>query len=129
MIQKSGYENRVHFVFNVSDSELAFLYNGATAMIFPSSYEGFGLPILEAMACGCPVVTSNNSSLSEVGGNAALYLNTSAISDIEIVLAGFENNGFNLLELKDKSIAQATKFNWQNTAAKHIDIYKQYLEI
>jgi glycosyltransferase involved in cell wall biosynthesis len=129
MIQKSGYENRVQFVSNISDSELAFLYNGATAMIFPSSYEGFGLPILEAMACGCPVVTCNNSSLSEVGGNAALYLNTSAISDIEILLAGFENNDFNLHELKEKSIVQATKFNWQNTAIKHIDVYKKYLEI
>ncbi len=128
MIEKSGYGKRIHFVSNISDSELALLYNGATTMIFPSSYEGFGLPILEAMACGCPVVTCNNSSLPEVGGNAALYLDSSRSSDIEVMLERLENMNYDLSEMKDKSIMQASKFSWQHAALKHIDIYKKYLK-
>jgi glycosyltransferase involved in cell wall biosynthesis len=129
MIEKSGYTNRVHFVSNISDSELALLYNGAAAMIFPSSYEGFGLPILEAMACGCPVVSCNNSSLYEVGSDAVLYLNSSDEADIRTVLEGFENKTYNLTEIRSKGLSQAANFTWAQTASHHIAIYNKYLEI
>lgn len=129
MIEKSGYKNRIHFVSNISDEQLALLYNGATAMVFPSSYEGFGLPILEAMACGCPVVTCNNSSLPEVGGDAAIYLESSASEHIFEQLTNFENELYDCKELKQKTIDQAAKFNWTNTALSYIKIYKKHLEL
>lgn len=129
MIKKSVYAKRVHFISNISDTELALLYNGTTAMIFPTSYEGFGLPILEAMACGCPVVTCNNSSIFEVGGNAALYLKSSEEDSILTNLEDFENNRYSLADISVKGITQASKFTWQKTAIKHIAVYKKYLEI
>ncbi len=129
MIENSGYKHRVHFVSNISDEQLALLYNGATAMVFPSSYEGFGLPILEAMACGCPAVTCKNSSLTEVGGDAAIYLESSGSEHIFEQLANFENELYDSQELKQKTIHQASKFNWAHTALSYIEIYQKHLEL
>lgn len=71
-LMKLGLDERVHFTGYVDDEELAALYSGAQAFLYPSLYEGFGLPVLEAMACGCPVISSNSASLPEVVGNAAI---------------------------------------------------------
>lgn len=74
-LQTSGLVNRVHFLGFVPQEDLGSLYRNAAALVFPSMFEGFGMPVLEAMACGCPVVCSNTSSLPEVAGEAALYFN------------------------------------------------------
>lgn len=115
-IKDLGIEDDVLFTGYVLDEELAPLYSGAEMFIFPSLYEGFGLPILEAMQCGCPVITSNVSSMPEVGGNAALYVNPTNIeeltSTIEQVLV---DSG-----LKDRlSIAgleRAKEFSWRKSS-------------
>ncbi len=128
MVQKSGLGNRVHFLANLSDEQLVLLYNGATALFFPSSYEGFGLPVLEAMACGTPVVTCRNSSLPEVGGEAALYMDDPNPENILNYLERFENNEFDRNSISLKGIKQASKFDWTKTAGEYINVYKKYLE-
>lgn len=127
-VLRSGYASRIHFITSITDEELAFLYNGATAMIFPSSYEGFGLPVLEAMACGCPVVIGDNSSLPEVGGTAPIYLKNLTSTGILEVLENIENNNYNLTAIIEEGINQASKFNWRKTAERQISIYREYLE-
>jgi glycosyltransferase involved in cell wall biosynthesis len=82
-----GVQDRVKFLGYVPNEDLATLYQGATAFIFPSLYEGFGLPILEAMACGCPIAASNTSSIPEVGGSAAVYFDPHDINDMAKVIS------------------------------------------
>ncbi len=107
-IYKLGAQNKVKFlppqggrVGRVADQDLPALYRGAKALLFPSLFEGFGLPILEAQACGCPVVTSNISSMPEVAGKGAILVNPYSVDDIvngirkinrnKLIKAGFEN--------------------------------------
>ena len=75
-IEALGIANRVRFLDNIYDQELVLLYNAASLFAFPSLYEGFGLPLLEAMACGTPIIAANNSSIPEVVGDAALLIET-----------------------------------------------------
>jgi glycosyltransferase involved in cell wall biosynthesis len=110
---------------DVDDNVLMRLYSKAQAFVFPSLYEGFGIPILEAFACGCPALLSNRSSLPEVGGNAAIYFDPESISDLSEKLArliedkdltdDMRNNGLNRLKL----------FSWENTACLTLDTYKK----
>jgi glycosyltransferase involved in cell wall biosynthesis len=82
-----GVQDRVKFLGYVPNEDLATLYQGATAFIFPSLYEGFGLPLLEAMACGCPIAASNTSSIPEVGGSAVVYFDPHDINDMAKVIS------------------------------------------
>jgi glycosyltransferase involved in cell wall biosynthesis len=101
--------------FNLSDDELAAAYSGAVALLHPSTYEGFGLPVLEAMACGCPVITTKNGSLAEVAGDAAIFV---ADDDVAGMAAALEE--LQKPEVRERMIAagleQARKFSWQKTA-------------
>jgi glycosyltransferase involved in cell wall biosynthesis len=128
-IASSGYGHRIHILKGVQDLTLSYLYNGATALIFPSSYEGFGLPVLESMACGTPVVTCNNSSLAEVGGEAALYMNEPSVENILFYLEAFENKGIDTISLAQKGVSHAGNYNWDSTARQYVDVYCKYLGI
>ncbi len=112
---QSGRSN-LRLLGYVSDSELKTLYENAMGFIFPSVYEGFGLPILEAMNCGCPVLCSNAASIPEVAGNAALYFDPFSSQELAEVIRDFLDNP----ELRAKLIlqgrVQASAFRWETTA-------------
>lgn len=126
-IQQSGVSQRIHFLKNISDNDLALLYNGAKALFFPSSYEGFGLPILEAMACGTPVVTSNNSSLGEVASDAAVYLSEPVFESLIDVMVRFEKDMIDVAPLIKKGLNRASEFTWAKTASETVQVYSKFL--
>lgn len=111
-IDENDLEKRIHVLNYISDEDLAVFLNVSTALYFISSYEGFGLPILEAFACGCPVVTLNNSSLPEVGGEAAIYLEDFKPHSIIISFEFFEQNLDYKKNNKEHFLSQASKFDW-----------------
>lgn len=129
LIDKSGLTNKIHIISDISNQELSDLYASATATFFPSKYEGFGLPILESMASGTPVITCQNSSLPEVGGDVALYVEPEDIELMSNIMERFENNDLTKSALKDACIAQANKFSWEDCVRRTIDVYKKCLEI
>jgi len=121
--RKFGVESRVKFLGYVPTDGVISLMNGALAFVFPSLYEGFGLVVLEAMACGCPTVTSNTSSLPEVVGEAGVLVDPYSVEDIirgiKRVLEFSEVQYQNLVE---KGLKQAQKFTWQKTAKETIEV-------
>lgn len=128
-VKNSSVANRIHFLKNISDEDLALLYNGAEAMFFPSSYEGFGLPLLEAMACGTPVVTCRNSSLDEIAGDAAIYLEEPISNSLLDVMLQFEQHELNLDSMIEKGLKRATLFNWKRTAEETVQVYSKMLNL
>jgi glycosyltransferase involved in cell wall biosynthesis len=107
---------RVKFTGYVPDAHLAALYTGASAFIYPSLYEGFGIPPLEAMACGVPVITSNTTSLPEVTGGAALLVDPRAPEAMaEAVVRLFRDETLRR-ELQTKGLAQAGSYSWDAVA-------------
>jgi len=118
-------EDHVIFTGKVSQDDLIRIYNAADLFIYPCLYAGFGIPPLEAMACGTPVITSNNSSLPEVVDDAAVLINpyeTKEIANaIEIVLT---NEEF-METLINNGLKQAQKFDWKKTAFKTLEVYKE----
>lgn len=120
---KEPLRSHVYFEDAVDDERLSRLYNEATATFFPSHYEGFGLPVLESMACGTPVVTCNNSSLPEVGGTAAFYVDADDIDAMAQYMERFENGDFNMVSLRQRCIEQASQFSWQRCAHQTLQAY------
>ena len=108
---------KVRLLGYVDDDDLARLYSGALALIFPSRYEGFGLPVLEAMACGCPVVTTREASMPEVGGDAALYMKDPGDAEgLAAILKELAESPLCRRQWAEKGMVQARRFSWRNTA-------------
>ena len=118
---------RVHFLSGPDDCELADLYRGAMTMAFPSIYEGFGLPILEAMSCGTAVITSKAASMPEVGGDAAVYVDPLSDESIRAAMELFENSDPALDGIRERSLAQASRFSWEKCARQTLDVYRTYI--
>ncbi len=113
----------------VPTEDLVKLYNIANVCIMPSLYEGFGMPILEAMACSCPVITSNEGSLREVAGDAAIYVDA---YNIESIVNGIKKVFFNeklRKELGVKGLKQAAKFSWKKTATETMRVYEEIVNL
>lgn len=115
-------------VKRLADEELPLLYSGAKVLLYPSLYEGFGLPILEAMACGTPVITSNTSSMPEVGENAVLYVDPESIPDISKKLQMVMEDNDLREDLIKKGFNQAKKFSWKKCAQETVEVYKKFNE-
>ena len=108
----------------VSSEDLSVLYNTATLFIMPSVYEGFGLPVLEAMSCGCPVVTSNKGSLMEVAEDAVRYIDPYNVGSIAKGISEVFNSSSLQKELSRKGIIQSRKFTWSQTADETMNVYR-----
>lgn len=124
-VKKKNLENKIKFLGFIEECELAPIYNQAGIFLYPSLYEGFGLPVLEAMACQTSVITSNVSSLPEVAGNAAIMVNPYSekqIYEAIIHLVEDENKREQLIDMGLKNIK---KFSWENTAKQTLNIYQQ----
>jgi glycosyltransferase involved in cell wall biosynthesis len=120
--KKLGIENQVKFLGYVPDDKLPPLYCGAKALLLPSLFEGFGLPILEAMACGCPVLTSRTSSMPEVAGKAALLVNPYSIEDISQGIIALATNHKLRAKLIHLGFEQIKKFSWEKCAQETLQI-------
>ena len=108
----------------VSSEDLVALYNAANLFVMPSLYEGFGLPVLEAMSCGCPVVTSKEGSLAEVSGDAAKVVDPYSVDSIAQGMKEILGNSVLRKELSQKGLVQAKKFTWEKMAKETMDAYK-----
>ncbi len=118
---------RVHFLRDVSDDLLGDLYRGATASVFPSLYEGFGLPVLESMCCGTPVVTSDVTSMPEIGGKAAVYVDPRDQASLYQALESFDDGRDDVDAMRSRCLARAQYFTWERCAAETIKVYERYL--
>ena len=108
----------------VDDEEIPYLLNGAEVFVYPSFYEGFGLPVLEAMACGVPVVTSPVSSLPEVGGNAVKYASPLSADEIADKILSFIRSEDERNKFANLGLARAKNFTWEKCAKETLKIYK-----
>ncbi len=116
-------DDSVRFTGWVTEEEKPALYASATVFLYPSLYEGFGLPPLEAMACGTPVIVSNASSLPEVVGDAGVLVDPSAPSDWAEAIRSITSNAARRQEMKARGMAQANKFSWARTAQETLAAY------
>ena len=111
---------------NIDASELTALYKLASFLIYPSLYEGFGLPVVEAYAAGCPVITSNRGSLKEITGNAAFIVNPESTEDMAAAIREFSSVKIRQ-KLVVKGLKQARIFSWEKTASETIAVYHHVL--
>ena len=119
---------RVRALGYVPDDLRLPLLAGARAFVYPSLYEGFGLPPLEAMACGTPVLTSNVSALPEVMGDAALYVDPTDVPALAAALTRIWRDDALRADLKARGLARASQFSWDRTARETLDVYRAVLE-
>jgi glycosyltransferase involved in cell wall biosynthesis len=114
----------VRFTGFVEDDDLPDLYRGALLFVYPSLYEGFGLPVLEAMACGTPVITSNCTSLPEVAGDAALLVDPTQPELLAAAISSVMNDGALRQALRAKGLARARAFTWDAVAEQTLALYR-----
>lgn len=116
---------RVRMTGFVEDADLPAWYGAADLFVYPSLYEGFGLPVLEAMACGAPVVTSNVSSLPEVAGDAALLVDPSDVDSIAEEMRRGLTDAALALDLRRRGQLRAADFTWDRTAEQTVAVYRE----
>lgn len=127
LVKNLNLEKDVIFTGYIQNKDLIYLYNAADIFVFPSLYEGFGIPILEAMACGCPIITSNAHSLPEVVGDAGIMIDP---YNVEILANKMhellENSGLRE-EMIKKGFKRINNFNWKNVAKQTLDVYEEVI--
>ena len=127
VVRKLGLEDRVVFTGFVAQEDLPALYSGATLFVYPSLHEGFGLPVLEAMACGTPVVCSDRSSLPEVAGDAALFVNPLHTDEIASAISRLLADGDLRAFLVERGLRRARQFSWERCARRTLSVLESAL--
>lgn len=128
MLKQWGIQQQVVYQPIPTDEVLAALYNHAIALVYPSLYEGFGLPIIEAFACSCPVITSVGSSTGEIAGDAAVLIDPNNSNDITEKIWEVMNNSTLQTEMIQKGLVRATHFNWDKTAQLTFELYQSLVK-
>jgi glycosyltransferase involved in cell wall biosynthesis len=126
-MRESGMEDAVHFIGFADEADLPTLYSGATCFAFPSLYEGFGIPVLESMSCGTPVVTSNVSSLPEAAGNAALLVDPYSLDEIVAALTRLIDDTSTREQLVNLGYLHVQNFTWTKAAGQLRSVYASLL--
>lgn len=127
-VTRQNVEERVHFLGFVADADLPALYSAASLFVYPSLYEGFGLPVLEAMACGTPVVASSQSALLEVVGEAGLLVDPGDVEAMAAAMTRVLTNTTLGLHLAQAGQVRAACFTWPGMATKLLSLYQQIIE-
>jgi glycosyltransferase involved in cell wall biosynthesis len=127
-IRRLGLAKDVSFKGWLSEADLAAYYSGAICCVLPSLYEGFGLPVLEAMACGCPVVTTETTATGEVGADAVVYVDPLDSDSIADAVAALIDSPGRRAELVDRGLGRAAAYSWERTAAETEQVYGRLLD-
>lgn len=127
-LENSKVKKDINLIGYVQRQELVALYSSAEAFIFPSLFEGFGLPILEAMSCGCPIICSNAGSLPEVGGSACTYFNPHSYEELHQIIKNIIGNQSLQQKMSTASLQQAEKFSWDKTAKETLSVFEQVMQ-
>lgn len=128
LARQLNVEDRVHIMAAISPEELVLLYSAAEALLHPSLAEGFGNPIVEAMACGCPVITSNRSAIPEVAGGAAKLVDPLNIEDVAAALCEVVNDDSTQETLGKAGFARARALSWENAASQYVALYREVID-
>ncbi len=121
----AGQSKRIHFPGFIADDDLPAIMSGATALVYPSLYEGFGIPVAEAMACGIPVLTSNVSSLPEVAGDAALTVDPTDVDGLAESIRTLAGDEALRADLSEKGLKRATRYTWSKAAELTLASYRK----
>jgi len=127
VISEMNLDGQVVLLGFIPEDELVALYNGAIVFVYPSLYEGFGMPVLEAMACGAPVITTTAGSIPEVAGNAALFIDPKSPEEIADAILRIISDAELRNLMIGKGFEQARRFSWANTTRQVMEIYRTSL--
>jgi len=126
-VERLGLERQVRWLGYVDEARLVTLYRTATALVFPSLHEGFGMPVLEAMACGCPVVCSRTTATGETAGDAALTVDPADVSDIVRGIHAVLGSEERRRDLAHRGIERAAGFTWERSGRETLRVYDELI--
>lgn len=127
-VKRLQLDSHVIFTGYIPEEHLPYLYTGCTASIYPSLYEGFGMPVLEALACGSPVITSNISSMPEITADAALLVDPRSVDQLTIAMERMLSDDGLREKMKNQALARSAKFSWEKTAQETLEIYSSTVD-
>lgn len=126
-VRETGMENRIIFTDFISEKELDSLFRMADFLIYPSLYEGFGIPVLEAMRMGLPVITSNTTAMPEVAGDAAYLVDPTNIEEMTSVMSELLQNRQRQEDMIEKGLERARSYTWQNVSESYLKLYQEII--